>query len=366
VKKLSGYIPSRLKYVQRPAKEVEPYQEHELGETPEPGVLLRETFVVDATNPRTLKTAMEWAERGIARQKKDSVTVTERDNSPIPVLELITLDIRSEGGRAWKVLVDGQYYVDLREDVLLDTLKRGKGVQKGELHGPFVWCVVGSHMKLVRVDSPLHKAIQEAGKRKETKDIPSKNLEVGGIYENRRGKQFLFLGECDTESYQWVKSRGCSDSSSCDQKFEVIEFRKIQMWVKIPDYGDASPNEFFLEKPRSPWRDSIWPSSKWLTYLFELTKEKAVTNKIGSFEIPSNLFDFLHQMGRDEVGLAKECTIRRKLGPSETRVEIRANWAAQSHLLRLRSPGAPAPNVPELDELDQFCEKEPKKSKETM
>lgn len=46
----SGHVPERLKYVQRPASMVTDYWEHDLwdDETKKrPGVMLRETFVVD-------------------------------------------------------------------------------------------------------------------------------------------------------------------------------------------------------------------------------------------------------------------------------------------------------------------------------
>lgn len=203
-KNFTGYIPERIKYVQRPPREVSDYWEHDWL-TPEElrrkGVMVSEAFPIDATNKKTLETAMRWAKGRYnydPKAKEIEPKITEVPNDPIPTVEVVSLDIRSEGGRAWKVLIHGTYYVDLREDVLLDSLRNGEGVVRGELTGPFVWCLVGSHMKLVRVGSKLHDAVIEAGERRDSKNVTGAALKAGDIYENRKGEKFVFLGLVDS------------------------------------------------------------------------------------------------------------------------------------------------------------------------
>lgn len=78
------------------------------------------------------------------------------ENDPYPMLTLVGLEIRGEGGRAYKVVTPDGYLVDLREDVLLECMFRN-GVTKGRkgepptLKGPFQWVVNGTQMKLALV-----------------------------------------------------------------------------------------------------------------------------------------------------------------------------------------------------------------------
>lgn len=149
--KFSGKIPDNVRYVMRPPSTVSDYWEHDIFDKETMGRDVRETFVVDEANATALATAQRWATD--ARQE------IVRPNKPIEKLEIVSLQKRDNGGRAWKVLIDGAFYVDLREDVLLDCLRNAEGVAGAMLSGPFLWCSIAGHMKLVRVGSKLHEAV---------------------------------------------------------------------------------------------------------------------------------------------------------------------------------------------------------------
>ena len=120
---------------------------------------VRPTFVVEAENPKTRATAVAWAERRYWSQPVSKAELIERPNVVIPSVELITLDRRSQGGRAWKVLVDDTFYVDLREDTLLDVLLYGQDNGQGIIQGPFIWLSMGNGLKLMRYGGSEHEAV---------------------------------------------------------------------------------------------------------------------------------------------------------------------------------------------------------------
>lgn len=353
--KFVGYIPENLKYVQRPATEVLDYWEHDFWDDgdKQKGVHLRETFVVDATNAKTLETAMRWA-RGYDREAK-GVTVTERPNSPIATLEIISLDIRSEGGRAWKVLVDGLYYVDLREDVLLDTLKNGKGVTKGEFHGPFQWCGVGSSLKLVRVGSQLYQAVVEAGARKASKNVKGGELVLGGIYENRKGETFQYLGLVDCERYleKNTKERYRSSYGRGTWKPDLTldKVRGQQLWMEIPAYWQGSTKEFWTRGDirnsipgynTDPGQVALPEDAGWSMSLYRLgvVKAKAVVGLVRQETLPKNHLAKIQGMVKENWEAQRKhqkANKRREEFPEST-------IAHYSWQLTLRGTGEPVPS----------------------
>lgn len=161
-----SYTPENLLYVMRPEETVHNfftrtwrYRNHKHPEATERFV--RPTFVVDAENPQTRKTAVDWA-KGNYRYRAPTpgtAEIVELPNTPISHVELVTLEVRSQGGRAWKVLIEDTYYVDLREDTLLDVLLYGRGHEEGVIVGPFIWVCVGSSVKLLTYGGHEHKQI---------------------------------------------------------------------------------------------------------------------------------------------------------------------------------------------------------------
>jgi hypothetical protein len=89
-------------------------------------------------------------------------TITTHFNNPITNIRVAGLETRGNGGRAYKVVIDDLYYFDLREDVLLEAMIEC-GINKGGiLNGEYIWVKIRSHMKLIRVGSPLHKEMIKA------------------------------------------------------------------------------------------------------------------------------------------------------------------------------------------------------------
>lgn len=200
-KNLTGNIPENLIiFCNRQKLESQYWDDFDMDADYE-GVEVLRAFATDALNKKTHETARRWAS-GPGYKK------IEKPNSPMKNLRIISLEKRCEGGRAWKVLTEDNLWFDLREDVLLDALQNGS-VKNGVLGGEYVFAVVGSQMKIVRVGSELYKRIQSYMGRKEAKEIPVKDLVAGHVYANKKGKKVLFLGKWDAiifDRYDWRNS----------------------------------------------------------------------------------------------------------------------------------------------------------------
>jgi len=161
-----SYTPEKLLYVSRPEITVTNHfgQAWKRQDQEKTSRDVFPTFVVDAENPKTRATAIAWAERRYYNDPIVTPRIVEVPNAPLTSVELVTLEYRGEGGRAWKVIVEGSYYVDLREDTLLDVLLYGAGHEQGIIYGPFIWACIGSSIKLITFGGHEHSKIVEEEK----------------------------------------------------------------------------------------------------------------------------------------------------------------------------------------------------------
>ena len=160
-------------------------------------------FVVPTDSENFNKSGMDWACGGrgyVQIQKPKDVVKVEFENKPFTGLRWVGMDSRCEGGIAYKVVTPEGWLVDLREDVVIDCLYEGAiNSQKGAIGngtyftGEFVWAILGSQSRLVRVGSKDYQEIVESQDRSALEDIPNAQLELGGVYENRQGKQFVLI-----------------------------------------------------------------------------------------------------------------------------------------------------------------------------
>lgn len=183
----TGGIPAQLTVVLRP--EV-PYDLVGGGSVP-----VRPAFYADADKPWCVKLGREWGQYDDIRSRDlGKPELLDRPNEPFTDLRLVGLDIRTEGGRAYKVLTTDNHLVDLREDVVLDILLTTGVRPSGHIAGEFLWAMNGSQMRIVRVGSTLHTELAESQERKALKVIKVSALTVGGVYRTRSGDFAAFLG----------------------------------------------------------------------------------------------------------------------------------------------------------------------------
>jgi len=152
-----GHIPENLKLFARPESEFK-FKWDDIQNDEDPKNLItkcQSVFVTDAMNIKSHAVATNWA-RGRTynyetRQYETpaNIEVIDCKNDFIKCVRIIGLEVRKQGGRAWKCLINDKYLVDMREDVLLDTMINS-GIKPGaNLPGDYIFAMISSQMKLI-------------------------------------------------------------------------------------------------------------------------------------------------------------------------------------------------------------------------
>ena len=158
------------------------------------------TYPIDASNSKTLISAKKW------QKNKSKTKIVTVNNDPIKNIRIFSLEFRNQGGRAYKLLIDSKYYVDLREDVLMDILLNAK-VENGIIEADLIWATVGSQVKLIRVNSEIYNNIKNYQNKVALPKINKNDLVVGGVYETINRKQAIFVGYVDTVKFSYAKEK---------------------------------------------------------------------------------------------------------------------------------------------------------------
>lgn len=344
----SGNIPTELTYIIAAPLTIEIKWEDCEQESEEiPKITVNPTFISDSTNAGTMATGRNWAKQNWHNQIWDPKTrayvalkpwkvqeITTK-NEPIKNIRVLGLDIRMNGGRAWKCVDEQDRYFDLREDVLLDLMRTVGVKEGGYLAGEYVWAKVAQTMKLVRVGSELHAALIEATVRKEAPMIDKKTLKQWSVYEQKNGKVFWYLGRCkmfepkedvskqnsrynDTDNPVYAKwatwSEVVKGNDTWQKNNYMRNFRAITMdeppraprlvvsykertrdlWLEVTDYWDSTKSQeqnckTLLEK--NVFR-STYNHSKEKANTYELTSrvyttDRKVVREVGTCERPN-------------------------------------------------------------------------------
>ncbi len=254
-------------------------------------------FPVDPESKSSMETAVRWAEGWGNKNPSRSVV---GDNAPIKEVEVITIDVRAEGGRAYKVrlldVAEGDLYVDMREDVVLDAMLVN-GVKKGGIvKGPFVWGRLHSQLRLVRVGSSLHDAMVKAADRMAEKVVSAKDHVVGGIYLNRKLEALMYLGKCDID---WPEYKAVGPERPYGHNHYAREQRLVRqterganLWFELKYHGDGlgTVRKGDADKLASAahwtkiWEKGYTPEHTWIWGLKEI-KKPAVTRHVATVDI---------------------------------------------------------------------------------
>jgi len=227
----SGGIPEKLKVFAKEPVEQQMYV----------GVVHATPVMVVDAKSKSETNARYWTLGNVGGvvARADDVTFDLRDNDPIPYLKLVGLDLRAEGGRAWKVLTPENHLVDLREDAMLNQIFT-KGIPSdGVLEGPFRWVKLGSSMRLALMDSPLYKDLE---KLEALRRLPRggklriKDLVVGGIYRGTYAHRLaIYRGRM---VYRGKKLLAWEEMSGSDSKTPEESYAKtVEMRRQPSNYG---------------------------------------------------------------------------------------------------------------------------------
>jgi hypothetical protein len=286
----SGYIPKRITYVSRPEETVNTRWDG----TPDETAFIVErdvipSFPVPEGNAKRLKTARDWA----SGWSGEHTPVEQTENNKPISLQLCGLEIRDEGGRAYKVVDQQNRYFDLREDVLLE-LALECGIRKGgKLGGKFIWAVMGSHIRLVRDGSILHKMMQDATQRGTLKKIGKNDLVPGGIYRTKKGDTAVFIGH--VMSSKKAGERAKKKLLWLEIASWVDDAAKYAKKVFSPANLKTKPSKITAPKKKDYISTDNWPSPEGC-WAFKIVASHSMIEKVGEAKIPKDAVEKAHQI----------------------------------------------------------------------
>lgn len=317
-----GNIPQKLKFfIRKPEKVSFRWDDVEGGER---DFNVLPCYISDATNKKTLETGENWAKNRNYSDRNSKFETLETNNEPFTNLRVITLEIRDQGGRAYKVCADigdkKNLYFDMREDVLLDSLFQ-VGIEKGGIiPGEFIFAKVGAQMKPVRVNSFLHEKMIEATQYDEKK--PVADLEIGGVYRNKRGDEACYLGQ------YWAREPLISFEerdyySRYDQLIKTLSFAKPRLVHVFHSHWDEN-DYWFHSKDDEDYYKKGEPTAYNLTIVLKHSFKEKVKNK----KVPEGY-----------VELVKEKIIKRYCEPKKLerypKMSVNGLFGQQAKLLTL-------------------------------
>jgi hypothetical protein len=327
-------------------------------------------FVADSDNEKTINTGMSWAKNRCTRwnsvtNKAEMIGTVQKvnlENKPISNIRVIGLEIRGQGGRAYKVITPDGFYFDLREDVLLDTMLTKGILPGGFLSGEYLWGRVGTEMKLIRVGSELYTALLEAGERTVLSYIPKNKLEVGAIYESKQGERGIFLGYITTESWRLEWPNGQSALGhyylKTNQKPKLVakKLNRHMLWFDV--------SHWLLKNKKTDPTVSLFQkamSETGLSHHFKLRGSHSMVKIVGKTTLPDDVIEQVRQkalVSYDNRISGELASQRNHSSSNDYRIENVVACAAAVCLMR--KVGDPRPVVPEntFQHIEQFLGKE--------
>lgn len=169
-------------------------------------IMVRDTFPYNPDSKTAPETAKRWAGSNHWDKVKYDPEVIVRDNEPFTIT-ITDLHVRSEGGRAYKVVDCDKRRFDLREDQVLEVMKLVGIEPMGRVPGTFVWGILGSQVRLVLVGGELHKSMVEGANDKKKFEADASaglhptesTLVPGRIYRKKDKSLHAFLGKVKRE-----------------------------------------------------------------------------------------------------------------------------------------------------------------------
>lgn len=310
---IRGYIPTELTIVSRPEQDIL---------VDEKTIKARPAYIVDSANEKTKESAICWAKGNYWEKITEEPKIETHTNDILFGVRISDLEIRSEGGRAYKVLIPtyttGYYYVDLREDVLLDTMFKHGICKQGILLGEYIWAMVGGQMKLILCNSKLHERLIETTEiRKIDKKITSSEWKPGCVYVGKNNEPKLFLGWIDTIEFDIQR-----ETYNSSKKYLSKYVKNKALWY---DFYNINIPENAIKILYDNFKKGQFPC--WIY------NPKNFVVKIKEFELPNTFWEDYHK-----YALARAEDYKEKLN---------GNLDFILHTIFLRPTGMPIMDIPD-------------------
>lgn len=201
-------------------------------------VTVIDTFPYNPESKTAPETARRWADERWHATGYFEPKIEVLDNEPFKVT-ITDLDVRCEGGRAYKVVDGKSRRFDLREDQVLEVMRLRGILPGGQIPGTFVWGILGSQVRLTLVGGELHsqmveesrKLAEAAAKRAAGESITPGKLQTGHVYRKTvygNDNFYVFVGRVTVLGakkplYAFVELENTEEWKPVDQSWKDTE-----------------------------------------------------------------------------------------------------------------------------------------------
>jgi hypothetical protein len=207
-------------------------------------IMVYPAFIVDPERKEAVRNAKMWGSKWNRRSNSGvNPTIDEIDNS-LSNIRIVGTEHRRNSNSVYKVIFsEKNYLVDARLDTILDTMMNVGVKSGGYLCGEFVWGMVNSDFKLIRVGSESYNYYTKLDRVCSLNRISNKNLKANHIYMTKNGTLSVFLGFVSTISM---------DVSRLTPTVTSVKKKKAMIWYDISKFTDA--NDIISDIINSDWK----------------------------------------------------------------------------------------------------------------
>lgn len=183
-------------------------------------ITVQDAFPFNPSSKTSPETAKRWARENsytydittgkyVYDLKEWTPEIVTIKNIPFKV-QITDLSVRSEGGRAYKVIDEKNRQFDLREDQILEIFRHVGVRSQGFVNGTFVWGMLGSQMHMVLVGGNMYeKMLENTQKSNELKEKQATNQTISAskamkdtLYMKSDGSHVAFLGRVSSPHHE--------------------------------------------------------------------------------------------------------------------------------------------------------------------
>jgi hypothetical protein len=331
---INGSIPKRIVYYHLPEKKIHQGVEWNLDSLNNKENVLP-AAVADPLDPKSINNAQNLL-KNYQKIIKIIPKSVEVDNKPIKDVKIFSISRRYSSGLQYKILIRG-YLLDLKEDVLLDALIK-EGATNGILNGEYIWAKIGTNTKLVRIGSELYNMIINFENKKNMKPIPKKQLQVGGLYQNKKGEISIYLGPVNT-----IKLFSNNKKFKFNQK--LIKNHMLFCSAYSHDNSKKIKKEF-LSSPEN--------------YRFLIKKDHSLIEKVDYIDLPADIVDkvrkiFIKKMKHHIVEYNNKMMLPGTSYPMMNSNYLEYLYYNISKLLNLHQTGSKPVDIFDINKYLAFC-----------
>lgn len=203
-------------------------------------------FPIQEGNKGRLETAREWASQYVQENRKyikstEGVReeILENKSEFIKSVKLVNIEKRGNGGRAWKVIINNKFLIDLREYSLFNSLLLDGCDKGGFLKGNFIFANDGAEFKLLNKNSSDFEAIK--GFKEEVDafcKLDKKN--IGILWETKQNK-YIYLGyvELEINSFELVLLKENRVGEIYDKREGDSQRKKEKILIFLNTWGEG-------------------------------------------------------------------------------------------------------------------------------